>query len=233
MRSTWDLVSAWAALLFLLLLGVIYLLRFAAARHRLPAWLVKTNRALRRAHTPLCYAFYAASLLHGVLSVDRLISFNLGSLCLAAGLLMWLGHALRRRLRVSFVRLHRVLCALCACLALWHVVDTVPLRLPRVVRSWFTTMPTDNFVDGTYRAEATGYRKHLWVEVVIAGGRIERVEVIEHYEKGRDYYEEPIETIPMRIVAAQSIEVEAVSGATLTSLGIVEATRLALLQAVE
>ncbi len=232
MRSALNLYTAYISLLLLVLLCVIWLLRIASKRYGI-RHTARINRALRRLHTPLCYAFYAVAFAHGILSSDRLLSFNLGSLCFFAALLLWIGHALRNKLPLSFLRPHRLLCALCLILTLWHLIDCTPLRMPRIVKSWFVTMPTENLINGVYRAEATGYRKHLWVQVTIKGGRIEQVEVIEHYERGKEYYQEPLQLIPARIVEQQTTDVDAVSGATMTSLGIMEATRQALLQAVK
>ncbi len=232
MRNALNLITAYVALLLLALLCVIFVLRIVAKRYDIK-WCSRINRSLRRTHTPLCFAFYAVALAHGVLSSARLFSLNLGSICYLAALLLWIGHALRKKLPLPFLRLHRLLCALCVCLTLWHLIDCMPLQMPRIIHSWFVTMRTDNYADGIYRAEATGYRKHLWVEVTVRGGRIEDVAVIEHYEKGEEYFEEAIRVIPQRIVEQQTTDVDVVSGATMTSTGIMEATRLALLQAVQ
>lgn len=231
MRSALNLITAYLAVIFLVLLCIIYLLRLVARRYDID-WCKRMDRALRRVHTPLCYAFYAVGFAHGVLSSVRIFSFNVGSICYFASLLLWAGHALRKKLPLSFLRPHRILCALCLCLTVWHLLASAPFLMPRLVKSWFVTMPTEPLINGVYRAEATGYRKHLWVEVTISGWRIEKVEVIEHYENGREYYEEPIEVIPQRIVEQQTTNVDVIAGATKTSLGIMEATRLALMQAI-
>lgn len=85
--------------------------------------------------------------------------------------------------------------------------------------------------DGVYIGEGEGIRKHLKVQVVLDGGYITKVEVIEHYEKGAYHYEAPISQIPDEIVKKQSPDVDAVSGSTLTSNGIMDAVRDALEQA--
>ncbi|HHX54069.1 MAG TPA: FMN-binding protein [Clostridiales bacterium] len=85
--------------------------------------------------------------------------------------------------------------------------------------------------DGAFIGEGSGYRKHLKVRLTLEGGYITAVDVIEHYEKGAEHYEKPIERIPAAIIRDQSVDVDAVSGATLTSKGIMEAARAALEQA--
>lgn len=232
MRSTFNLLTAYISLILLVVLAVIYVLG-RIARKTGNKRLIIFNKSLRKVHTPLCYAFYAFGLIHGLLSSAPLLSMNIGSLCYFAALLLWLSHMLRRKLPLPFLRLHRILCALCIVMTIWHLVDCAPLILPRIIQSWFVTMPQTAYRDGVYRAESTGYRAHLWVEVTIEDGRITKVEVVEHYEKGKEYYETPIREIPKEIVKKQSTDVEVISGATKTSLGIMEATRLALLNAAQ
>ncbi len=95
----------------------------------------------------------------------------------------------------------------------------------------FKTPPYKEYKDGVYIGEAQGIRKHLKVQVTLDEGYITRVEVIEHYEKGAYYYDAPIAQIPDEIVKKQSPDVDAVSGSTLTSNGIMNAVRNALEQA--
>ncbi len=230
MRTALNLITAYAAVLLLAALAVIFIL--GRISNKLSNTRIKKlNRSLRKMHTPLCYAFYVFGLLHGLLSSVALLSVNVGSACYFASLLLWLNHVVRKKLPVPFLRLHRLLCAACVCLTIWHLIDCTPLLLPRVVQSWFVAMPDERYRDGVYKAEATGYRPHLWVQVTVQNGRIAGVAVAEHYEKGKEYYETPIREIPLAIVREQSTKVDVISGATKTSLGIMEATRLALVQA--
>ncbi|HPQ46655.1 MAG TPA: FMN-binding protein [Clostridia bacterium] len=85
--------------------------------------------------------------------------------------------------------------------------------------------------DGTYTGEATGFRPGLVVSVEIKDGMIASVEVIDHNEVSSRFYQRPIDLIPDRIVAEQSTDVDAISGATCTSDGIMEAVEDALSKA--
>jgi len=87
------------------------------------------------------------------------------------------------------------------------------------------------FNDGTYTGEATGYRDGLIVSVVIENNQILSVEVIDHNEVSSRFYSTPVALIPEEIVAAQSTEVDTISGATFTSTGIINAVNNALSQA--
>lgn len=83
--------------------------------------------------------------------------------------------------------------------------------------------------DGNYTAKALGYAdgKDLDVVVTITGGKIANIKV-KHEEKidlGA------AEIIPARIVAEQSLRVDAVTGATVTSQGVIDGVYRALKQA--
>ena len=82
--------------------------------------------------------------------------------------------------------------------------------------------------DGTFTGEATGYRAGLKVSVVVKDNSIISVTVTGHNEVKSRYYATPIAVIPTEIVAAQSTEVDVISGATCTSIGIMNAVNDAL-----
>jgi len=82
--------------------------------------------------------------------------------------------------------------------------------------------------DGTYVGEAFGYSDTVRARVAIRDGRIADVQ-LEHQEKA-DLGAEEI--IPQRVLAAQSVEVDGVTGATVTSGAIQSAIFKALKQAV-
>lgn len=85
--------------------------------------------------------------------------------------------------------------------------------------------------DGVYEGEATGYRAGLKVSVEVKDNSIVNVEVTDHNEVNRRFYSTPIEVIPTEIVENQSLDVDMVSGATFTSVGIVNAVKDALSKA--
>jgi uncharacterized protein with FMN-binding domain/ferredoxin len=83
------------------------------------------------------------------------------------------------------------------------------------------------YKDGTYTGTGTGYSTGLKVQVVIASGKISDVKVVSNNETPR-FAATPIKQIPAAIISAQSTNVSTVSGATMTSRGIIEATNNAL-----
>jgi uncharacterized protein with FMN-binding domain len=80
----------------------------------------------------------------------------------------------------------------------------------------------DGVYEGFYRK---GLNKAV-VKVTIAGGRVVEVECLEHFasRKGR----KAVEIIPQRIVVEQSTRVDAVTGATNSSIVIMNAVQRAI-----
>lgn len=80
--------------------------------------------------------------------------------------------------------------------------------------------------NGEYRGSSIGYTGQVDVEVTVAGGAIESVEVVRHTEK--QFYSALTDT-PAQIIDLQSVQgIDATSGATITSQAIVNATAKAL-----
>ena len=83
------------------------------------------------------------------------------------------------------------------------------------------------YVDGEYEGVGTGMGGDVKVKVTVADGKIASVEVLEHAET-EGVCEPAIEGVPAAIEAANSTEVDTVSGATVTSNAIIEAVNNAL-----
>lgn len=81
--------------------------------------------------------------------------------------------------------------------------------------------------NGVYEGSANGMGGALKVAVTVEDGKISDVEVLEHKETA-GISDPAIEQIPQAIVEAQSTDVEAVTGATVTSEAIKEAVAAAL-----
>ncbi len=91
-------------------------------------------------------------------------------------------------------------------------------------------MPEETYRDGEYFGTGEGYGGDIKVRVVIEGGRIGAVEVLEHEGETASFYEKA-SVLPGRILAAQSAQVDTVSGATFSSEGIISAVKDALSKA--
>lgn len=84
-----------------------------------------------------------------------------------------------------------------------------------------------SFNAGTYEGEAEGMKGPIKVEVTVDEEKITEVKVLEHTESER-LFNFANESIPSAIVQHQSVAVDTVAGATMSSIGIIEATKNAL-----
>ena len=82
--------------------------------------------------------------------------------------------------------------------------------------------------DGVYQGSAAGRNGEISVEVTVTDGAIANVTVLEHTET-EELSDPAIADVPAAIVDANSTDVDVVSGATLTSKGIIAAVDEALL----
>ncbi|MCF0141777.1 MAG: FMN-binding protein, partial [Parasporobacterium sp.] len=91
------------------------------------------------------------------------------------------------------------------------------------------------YMDGTYVGSGYGYHGGLTtVAVTIENGQIVDIETIEENDQphhGQDYYSSAFNLIYPDILYYQSADVDAVSGATYSSRGIIDAVSDALSQA--
>lgn len=79
-----------------------------------------------------------------------------------------------------------------------------------------------NFEQGTYEATVRGYRNDITVESTFTEDRLDKIQILEHQESiGIGTH--PINMIPDKIIENQSLAVETVTGATITSHALIEA----------
>jgi uncharacterized protein with FMN-binding domain len=93
-----------------------------------------------------------------------------------------------------------------------------------------TAVPTTSsgaYTDGTYTGSGTGFRGETNVSVTVSEGSITDIEIVS-YQDDRQYFKRASSTIISEIISSQSTDVNAVSGATFSSNGIMEAVANAL-----
>lgn len=83
---------------------------------------------------------------------------------------------------------------------------------------------------GEYEISVNGYQEGMKVKVSLDENRIKGIEIMEHNET-QGVSDAALETMPSRIVDEQSLSVDTVAGATMTSTGILEAVRKAIEEA--
>lgn len=81
--------------------------------------------------------------------------------------------------------------------------------------------------DGTYEGSAFGFGDLITVSVTIQGGRMTDISVLDASGEDRPYYNQSLPLLD-QMLSSQSTEVDTVSGATLTSEGLIGAVADAL-----
>lgn len=92
-----------------------------------------------------------------------------------------------------------------------------------------TVKEPDSYIDGIYYGIGTGFGGPLKVKVEISGGKITSIQIVENSD-GSSYISKASAVISS-ILSKQSTNVDTVSGATYSSVGIIQAVRNALSQA--
>lgn len=87
-----------------------------------------------------------------------------------------------------------------------------------------------SYKDGTYYGIGSGFAGNLKVEVVISGGKISSIQIVETND-GSEYIQKASGVISQILNAQSTNNIDTVSGATFSSNGIIKAVRNALSQA--
>lgn len=87
-----------------------------------------------------------------------------------------------------------------------------------------------SYKDGTYYGTGSGFAGNLEVEVVISGGKISSIQIVETND-GSEYIQKASGVISQILNAQSTNNIDTVSGATFSSNGIIKAVRNALSQA--
>lgn len=86
-----------------------------------------------------------------------------------------------------------------------------------------------SYKDGTYYGTGTGFGGTVKVKVVIKSGKISSIDIVSHSDGGS--YMSKASSLLNKIISKQSTNVDTVSGATYSSVGLIKAVRNALSQA--
>jgi uncharacterized protein with FMN-binding domain len=92
-------------------------------------------------------------------------------------------------------------------------------------------LPTEGLKEGVYKGSYGNGPNSAVVKVTIKENRIEEVHIVRHFSSWKGF--KVNEIIPMRIVAEQSTSVDAISGATNSSIVIMNAAQEAIEKAYE
>lgn len=117
------------------------------------------------------------------------------------------------------------------------MIDSLRRLLSVVADNFLNLKKEDTFniaavPDGTYRGSGKGLFDEIIVEVIVDGGKITAIEIVEHHEKPT-YLAEAAASIPPQIIDGQTLAVDTKTGATESSAGIVSAVKDALTKALD
>ena len=93
-----------------------------------------------------------------------------------------------------------------------------------------TEVPEGGYKDGTYRGSGTGFGGTITVQVTVSGGKITAVDILSASGETGSYFASA-QGVVSKVLSSQSPNVDAVSGATYSSNGIIQAVQNALSQA--
>lgn len=93
-----------------------------------------------------------------------------------------------------------------------------------------TSVPAGGYKDGTYQGSGTGFGGTITVQVTISGGKIAAIDILSASGETGSYFASAKGVIS-KIISGQTPNVDAVSGATYSSNGIIQAVQNALSKA--
>lgn len=93
-----------------------------------------------------------------------------------------------------------------------------------------TDVPKDGYKDGTYQGSGTGFGGTVTVQVTVSGGKITAIDIVDASGETPSYFASAKGVIS-KMLAGQTPNVDAVSGATYSSNGIIQAVQNALSKA--
>ncbi|KHS58425.1 MULTISPECIES: FMN-binding protein [Terrisporobacter] len=252
MTLFFNILFAWIALISGILLSIIWLLRIVQKKIqkdrnnelliKIDKFLRTINKFLRKNHINLGYLFLLSSFIHGMLSSYSIISFNYGTIALIIGLLLWHTFVDKKNMGKVWIQRHRELTALLIIITVLHIFEVGGFvgfdRVINSIKSDFSPNISTNegssnsdYKDGVYEGTGYGYGPDLKVLVTIKDGIIDEISIVSHNEVGERFYEPAFDSIPEKIIENQTYDVDAVSGSTYSSKGVIDAVKDALLKA--
>ena len=90
-----------------------------------------------------------------------------------------------------------------------------------------TSVPAGGYKDGTYQGSGTGFGGTITVQVTISGGKIAAIDILSASGETGSYFASAKGVIS-KMISGQTPNVDAVSGATYSSNGIIQAVQNAL-----
>jgi uncharacterized protein with FMN-binding domain len=207
---------------------VLLLIKFIARKLRL----TKLERLMKNLHKPVGIIILAVAVIHMLVTSDvwdtRATAVVTTGIATAVMLLvMALGYAFRKRLDKLWRKTHRYGAVITLVLLLCHIatynIDFIQYQ-KNIAAIKVLGMDASKLQDGSYEGEYDAGYIYAKVRVKVKEGRMEDITILQHdNERGK-----PAETILQDIIVQQNTNVDAVSGATNSSLVLKKAVEQAL-----
>lgn len=245
MTLFFNILFAWLAVISGILLSIIWIIKIIQKKIQKGCakdLLIKINKFLRKNHINLGYLFLISSLIHGIFSSYSIISFNYGTICLIIGLLLWYTFIEKKHIGKTWIQKHRELTVLLIIVTVLHIFEVGGfIGFDRVINSIKSDLNpkinindiniSSDYKDGIYEGTGYGYRPDLKVLVTIKDGLIKDISIVSHNEVGEKFYKPAFDYIPKKIIDKQTYDIDAVSGSTYSSNGVIDAVKNALSKA--
>lgn len=247
---------AWMSVLFMLTLSVKYIVRKQLMKDVKNEFWKKWNHRLRKSHIYFGILLIFTGFIHGMNSSFDVLSWNFGTITFLLSILLGLNYYFRKKVR-PWIKYHRILTLVIIISLVIHIVEVGGIQIFNILSSQaikdiapnnkndIQDSKTNNqgessnsfgtnvvLKDGTYEGSARGYRDYITVSITISNNRVTDIEVTDINDDYK-YYATPVRLIPNDIMNSQSLEVDTISRATFSSIGIINAVNDALQQALE
>ena len=110
-------------------------------------------------------------------------------------------------------------------------IDEVEAYNAEILKAQQEEAEPSGYKDGTYEGSAFGFGDTITVQVTIQDGKMTDIAVLDASGEDKPYYNQSLPVLD-KMLSSQSTEVDTISGATLTSEGLIDAVADALGKAV-
>lgn len=248
---------AWIAVILGIVLSFKYIVRESIKIYpKYKESLIVLNRYMKKTHILMGILLIIIGMIHGIFSSISLLSVNIGTICWIVSILLGMNWMLRKYLNKPsiWIKYHRILTILFLLTMIFHIIDVKKNEILEFKNEIVSILYRDNkkiksddesitqinknelednienynLNDGIYEGRANGFGPNLVLNVTVKDNKIKEIEIISHNERNESYYGLPMKEIPKSIIKHQTLDVDAISGATYTSNGIMDAVKDAL-----
>ncbi|MCR8745156.1 FMN-binding protein [Romboutsia lituseburensis] len=242
---------AWIAVILGIVLSSKYIVRKSIKIYpKYKKLLSVVNKHMKKTHILMGVLLIVVGMIHGIFSSTGLSSINIGIVCWTVAILLGINWMLRKYFNKPsmWIKYHRILTILFLLTMIFHIVDVKKQDILEFKNEIFSILYRDNkkikhdeesttpikindnynLNDGTYQGKANGLGPNLVLNVTVKDNKIKDTEITSHNERNESYYGWPIKEISKSIIESQTLDIDAISGATYTSNGIVDAVKDAL-----